>query len=259
MKLSIKCLLSAAALAAAAWTPALAADLPPAPPPPPPRAPATYVPTPVPLYNWSGFYIGGNLGYGFSSSSTFSDTLASTFASTTSSSFLGGAQVGVNWEFWGGVVIGAEADFDWLPNTQNTLTLTAPGGATSATANINNRWLTLADAKLGYAWDRLLIYGKGGGAFAGASNSGLTVSGGGPVLAVSGPSTNDGWNAGVGLEYAFWGTWSVWAEYDYIRFNSATFTAATTAGTVFSGDVISANNRVIDLVRVGLNYKFGPW
>ena len=48
---------------------ALAADLPMAPPPPPPRAPAAYVPAPIPYYNWSGFYIGGNLGWGFSSPS----------------------------------------------------------------------------------------------------------------------------------------------------------------------------------------------
>lgn len=62
-------------------------------------------------------------------------------------SFAGGGQVGVNWE-WGGLVIGAEADLDWLPNTSNTITATAPGGATTG-VNVNNRWLTLADACLG--------------------------------------------------------------------------------------------------------------
>jgi outer membrane immunogenic protein len=83
---------------------------------PPPRAPAVYLPV-VPPYNWSGFYIGGNLGAGWNSTGTISDTFGSTFGTTTNTSFLGGGQVGVNYEFWGGVVIGAEAMFDWVPNT----------------------------------------------------------------------------------------------------------------------------------------------
>ena len=115
-------------------------------------------------------------------------------------------------------MIGAEADFDWLPNTKNTVTLTGTGAnaGSTATANINSRWMTLVDARLGYAWDRLLVYGKGGGAFVGANNSSLTVSPGGAVLPLSGPANNMGWKAGVGLEYAFWGTWSAKAEYDYV-------------------------------------------
>ena len=72
-------------------------------------------------YNWSGFYIGGNLGAGWNSGGSVSDTFGSTFSgSGQTTKFLGGGQVGVNYEFWGGVVIGAEAMFDWLPNTTNT-------------------------------------------------------------------------------------------------------------------------------------------
>lgn len=257
----MKRLVLAVAMSVGAGSAALAADLPP-PMAPPPRAPATYVPAPIPYYNWSGFYIGGNVGYGFSSSSTFSDTIGSTFTSTNSNSFLGGGQVGVNWEFGPGIVIGAEADFDWLPNTKNSVNLFNPPGSASpaATAAINNRWLTLVDARLGYAWDRFMIYGKGGGAFAGASNTNATITATGASVPVSGPSTNAGWNAGAGLEYAFWGTWSVKAEYDYVRLNSQSYTVPTGSPAPFAaGDVINANNRVINLVTVGLNYKFGPW
>jgi outer membrane immunogenic protein len=256
----MKRLVLAVALTLGAGSVALAADLPP-PMTPPPRAPATYVPAPIPYYNWSGFYIGGNVGYGFSNSNTFSDSLVppSTFSSSSNNSFLGGGQVGVNWEFGPGIVIGAEADFDWLPNNNNTITAARPGvGGATATATINSRWLTLADAKLGYAWDRFMIYGKGGGAFVGASNSSGTI-GGATGVGISGPSTNSGWNAGVGFEYAFWGTWSVKAEYDYVRLGSATYTVATLPGNAFSGDAITANNRVINIAMVGLNYKFGPW
>ena len=94
----MKRILIAGALALAAGGQALAADLPPA-PPPPPRAPAAYIPAPIPYYNWTGFYIGGNLGYAFTSSSTLSDSQLSGITNTTSGSFLGGGQVGVNWEF----------------------------------------------------------------------------------------------------------------------------------------------------------------
>ena len=77
------------------------------------------------LYNWSGFYVGGNLGAGWNSGGSVSDTFGSTFSgSGQTTKFLGGGQVGVNYEFCGGVVVGAEAMFDWLPNTTNTFTAT---------------------------------------------------------------------------------------------------------------------------------------
>ena len=251
----MKRILIAGAFALAAGGQALAADLPPA-PPPPPRAPAAYIPAPVPLYNWTGFYLGGNVGGVFSGLSA-SDTLGSSFANTTSQSFLGGGQVGVNYQLWGGLVIGAEADFDWLPNTKNTITATPPAGAPTATTAINNRWLTLVDARVGYAWDRLLVYGKGGGAFAGVSNSNGTV--GTTVVNISSPGSNSGWTAGAGLEYAFWSTWSVRAEYDFVRLNAVSYTLPASAPTPFASDTISSNNRQLNIFTVGLNYKFGGW
>jgi outer membrane immunogenic protein len=132
---------------------ALAADLPP-PMAPPPRAPAVYYPPP-PVYNWTGFYIGGNVGAGWNSTGSISDTALSTFSTSTNTSFIGGGQVGVNYEFWGGVVIGAEAMFDWVPNTSNTINASntnAAGVTNTAAATINNRWLTTVTGKLGYAW-----------------------------------------------------------------------------------------------------------
>ena len=258
MQRATKRFLIVGALALAASGQALAADLPPA--PMPPRAPAAYVPAPIPYYNWTGIYIGGNIGGIFSAGPSVSDTLGSSFASTTSQSFLGGGQIGANYQFWGGVVVGAEADFDWLPNTKNGYTATFPPGTTTNTAivNTNNQWLTLVDARLGYAWDRLLVYGKGGWAFGGVSNSNGTVNG--TPVNISGSSSNQGWTAGAGVEYAFWGTWSVRAEYDFVRFNNATYTVPTTpAAGVFGGDDISTNNRQLNIFNVGLNYKFGGW
>ena len=140
-------LLPSVALCGGISSAALAADLPP-PMAPPPRAPAAYIPV-APPYSWSGFYIGGNLGAAWNSGGSVSDTFGSTFTgSGQTTKFTGGGQVGVNYEFYGGVVVGAEAMFDWLPNTTNTFNaIEGPGGpfpGTLASATINNRCLSKA-------------------------------------------------------------------------------------------------------------------
>ena len=119
----MKRILIASAVAFAAGGQALAADLPP-PMAPPPRAPAMYVPV-VPLYNWTGFYHRRQFGLRLEQHWKYLRTRlpAPSGSPTTNTSFLGGGQVGVNYEFGGGVVIGAEAMFDWLPNTTNTINL----------------------------------------------------------------------------------------------------------------------------------------
>ena len=109
---------------------AFAADL-----PTPTLSPSpAYLP---PVYNWTGFYVGGNIGAGWSglsdTNTNFSDTLGSTFSAATNAQFLGGGQVGVNYQFANGVVIGAEAMFDWASNSQNaTVTATDPTGSVAA-------------------------------------------------------------------------------------------------------------------------------
>ena len=104
------CVATASACVAAPSA-ALAADLP-APPP-------VYYKEPPIVYNWTGFYIGGNFGAAWSglSGRNFSDTLGSSFTAATDVQLMGGGQIGVNYQFWGGVVIGAEAMFDWLPGS----------------------------------------------------------------------------------------------------------------------------------------------
>jgi outer membrane immunogenic protein len=248
-----QCVALVFALCFGATSAAHAADLPaPAPIPPPAYA--------LPVYNWTGFYIGGNIGAAWRgiSGSNFSDTIGSTFTAPTNVQFMGGGQVGVNYQFWGGVVIGAEAMFDWLPNTQNSpITATAPDGTAAFLGTINNRWLTTATGRLGYAWDRVLVYGKGGAAWLGASNPGITA-GGVPATLTSSNNTDFGWTAGFGLEWAFWNNWSVRAEYDYIGLNSQSFTVAPGPPT-FGGDVITFNNRNISIITAAVNYKFGGW
>ena len=70
-----------------------------------------YMPAAAQLYNWTGFYVGGNLGFGWNAGS-FADPLGNTLTPTNSSQFLGGGQLGFNYQFWGSVLIGVEASFD---------------------------------------------------------------------------------------------------------------------------------------------------
>jgi outer membrane immunogenic protein len=213
---------------------------------------ATYAPVPVPYYNWTGFYVGGNLGASWSQGN-FSDTVGNTFTPNGNASFLGGGQVGFNYQFWGGAVAGVEADFDWASNQNNT-----SNAAAGVTVTTNDRWLTTLTGRLGYAWDRLLVYGKGGGAWVGGSNPTITNVATGASISPSTTNNNFGWTLGVGVEWAFWGNWSTRLEYDYVGLNNQSFTipAPGFAGLI-AGDQFTGNNRNIQMVNLGINYKFG--
>jgi outer membrane immunogenic protein len=242
----MKRLALAVALGACAASAALAADM----------APPALIPPPPP-YNWSGFYIGGNLGAAWTGG-TFSDPFGNTFngGGTSTTQFVGGGQVGANYEFWGGAVIGVEADFDWLPNTSNTSNAIVDTFGNTDSLTANNRWLTTVTGRLGYAFDRVLVYGKGGGAWVGSSTPTITINGAPFTTTIN---SNWGWTAGFGVEWAFAGTWSVRAEYDYVGLNNQSFAVPATAPAGIAGDVFTGNNRSVQLLTAGINYKFGPW
>ena len=217
-------------------------------------------PTP-PVYDWTGLYVGGNLGAGWGglSDTNFSDTLGSSFTGSTNTQFAGGAQVGANYQFWGGVVIGAEAMFDWFPVSHNNpVTATDPTGTVAANVGpVDARWATTLTGKFGYAWDRVLLYGKGGGAWVATTSPSISIAGGGPASFSSvNNTTTSTWTVGFGLEWAFSGNWSARAEYDYIALPNQSLTVAP-ATPIFGGDVISFNNRNLSIFTAALNYKFG--
>ena len=248
----------AVTLSTLAGSAASAADLPP--PVAPPRAPAVYTPAPISDYNWTGFYIGGNLGASWQQG-TFSDPNGNKVSTNNQFTGTGGGQIGVNYEFDSGVVVGAEAMFDWRfnnGNTSNTITLAGTGLIPPPTGSItvNNQWLTTATAKLGYAWDMLLVYVKGGGAWVGSNNPTININGVGTTFSTS--NSNWGWTVGAGVEYAFWGTWSARLEYDYVGLTNQTFTVPTTSA-VLPNDQFTGNSRNVQLITAGINYKLGPW
>jgi outer membrane immunogenic protein len=224
---------------------ALAADLPP--PPPAPRAPATYVPTTVPVYNWSGIYIGANGGYSYGTSSWSDPTgalLIPPGAVATGNfnpkGWLAGGTIGANYQFWGGAVLGVEADWDWsnLNGTTSTPGVCLPGGCETKAD-----WMSTVRGRAGWAFDRVLLYGTGGAAFA-PIQAGFN---GFPLQS----TTQVGWTAGAGLEFAFAPNWTAKAEYLYADLGSFTCTV-----DCFGNTSVKFTDNII---RAGVNFKFNPW
>jgi outer membrane immunogenic protein len=184
--------------------------------------------------------------------------LGGSFTAATNLQFLAGGQIGVNYQFSDRFVVGAEAMFDWLPGSQlSPITATDPTGTVAANIpNVSERSLATATGRLGYAWDSVLFYAKGGGAWVGANSP--TVSVGGVPASFAGVSNPNsfGYTAGLGVEWAFAGDWSLRFEYDYIGLPGQSYTVAARTPT-FGGDVIGVNDRNLSIATAAINYKLG--
>jgi outer membrane immunogenic protein len=208
--------------------PAWAADL----SPPPTSTPA--------YYDWTGLYIGLNAGY---SSATMSETPSdgSGSGSATMPGGIGGAQIGYNYQI-GGVVLGFEADFD---GSMATKSITA--GSVSGTNQIP--WIATLRGRVGYAFDRILVYATAGGA---ATQVLSTVN----VAALGSASTSNttgAWTAGGGLEVAL--TDNLSARVEYLYLDTGNIPVAQVGAT--PAPFVTVTGRVQDnLVRAGLNYRF---
>jgi outer membrane immunogenic protein len=239
-----KALLSSIALVALiVCGPVSAADM-----PAPPSAAPGYYPPPLapPIYNWAGFYFGGNAGGAWTMSN-------GPVNSTQTSGFIGGGQVGYNFLLPPSVLLGVEADFDGLTNTNSSIT---PDGIVQHDAKLN--FLSTVRGRVGLTFDRLLVYGTGGVAFtqSDVTRTQLATAGGIPAGTVD-QLTNirTGWTVGGGLEYAFAHNWTAKIEYLFADMGSITNTfpnAGITNGPI---------NLNVNTVRAGINYKFnwGPW
>jgi outer membrane immunogenic protein len=215
------------------------------------KAPPVEVP-----FSWTGFYLGGNLGVGWQNGNLTDSFGLFNFNSSNNATFVGGGQVGVNYQFSGSWVVGIEGDFDWFANNNNSVTVTGPFGTTVQGSN-NGRWLTTLTGRLGYAYDRVLFYGKGGGAWVGSNNFTVTDVATGASASFSNNNTNTGWTAGAGVEWAFTTNWTARLEYDYVGLNSRSFTIPVGFPVGVAGDVFTTrNNRNIQMVTVGVNYLF---
>jgi outer membrane immunogenic protein len=254
-------LLAAAALALAASQAASAADLGPARRAPPPAAPA-YVPPPV--FSWTGFYIGGNLGAAWTRASVCCDDFGNSFHNSQQAVFTGGGQVGANYQ-WNWLVLGVEADFDWLANNHNSTNALIIGN-NAFQLSANDRWITTVTGRVGYAFNigggawgwgwnpgsggPWLIYGKGGWGWAGVNNPTLTNVTTGNSISISNSNSHDGPVGGVGVEWAFAPNWTAKLEYDRLFLNSSNFAIPDI------GRNISLFDHDVQTVVVGVNYLF---
>jgi len=194
-----------------------------------PRGPAYRPPPPpIPFFNWTGFYAGAHLGVGWSDDD----------GGGNSSGFLGGGQVGFNYQInqW---VVGLEADIAGTTIKDSaSATAVGPGIVATANASASLDWVSTLAPRFGYAFDRWLVYGKFGGAWAHAS---ATVSSPIVGLGFTQDQTVSGWVLGVGTEYALRDNWTAKIEYNMMDFGS---------------DGPFADNK-FHVFKAGLNYRFG--
>jgi len=331
---------------------AAAADL-------PSRAPAPYV-APIPVFSWTGFYVGVNAGYGFADTNNDNFLFGTSGLNVATTAglapvtpvgtgfftgndrsrdgFVGGGQVGYNWQVTpgSGWVVGIEGDVQYADLNRgrnnnfaafagnglflaNVVTPTGTGSGIAAptagsggnnVALFNNGggfgsdlggrsdWFATVRGRLGYGWDRVLVYATGGVAFtdSGSRDNGFLVGFGNgaaipaaffttPAAVVAGAgvvpaaffgrrNNNDdvGYAVGGGVEYAFAYNWTVKLEGLYVNFGNGGrdngFVGASVVGVSNTGAPITASalgfkndrrDNDFGVVRVGLNYKFGTW
>jgi outer membrane immunogenic protein len=216
-------------------------------------------PAPPPVYDWSGFYIGANGGGAWSRNcwdvTTFRGPVVP-FREGCHDATGGvvGGQIGYRWQT-AGWVFGLEAQGDWANLRGSNVSVFNP-------AWINNTRVDafgLFTGQVGYAWNNVLWYVKGGGAVTGDRFRG-TVTGTGAVFD-SANETRWGGVVGTGVEFGFAPNWSVAVEYDHLFMGNRSITLTSTgvlggipAGSAFRTDSIRQD---VDMVTARINYRFG--
>jgi len=241
----------------------------------PPPAPAY---APAPAYTWSGCYVGASAGYG-SGTSRHTTVDGSNFNSPTIapppagaditnnfdlSGFIGGGQLGCNWQ-WGAWVFGIEGDGSATNKSGQAFNaglvpLFAP--EVNWVSQTQERWLVTARGRLGltnFWWfgDKTMVYATGGAAWAkiDASEWVFAANGTGPIRTGHQESnTRSGWTVGGGIEYAVGYGWSIKSEYLYVKFDDfTTFTTGPFAPINSSPREVRLQDHIF---RAGMNYKF---
>ncbi|KQO74842.1 hypothetical protein [Methylobacterium sp. Leaf89] len=267
-----------------------------------PRRVAPPVFTTVPVFSWTGFYAGLNAGYGFDANSSRGATVIGTTAASgvvangadpglvafsnrnANNGFTGGGQIGYNYQFTpgSGVVVGVEADAQYLGFGTNRNTASFVGTPNADLTFVNPNGLSNLDyfgtvrGRLGYAFDRTLVYGTGGFAYGG---------GGGSSFGLPNSSTDTfrtGWAAGGGIEYAlpsdsflnFFKSSAVTVKIEglYVSldrnstngvfaYSNSTGAQYSVSGTGYAAATGYTSRRSDEfaVVRAGLNYKFGTY
>jgi outer membrane immunogenic protein len=268
-------------------------------------APAPYIAA-APIFTWTGFYVGLNAGAAFNNQNngTFTTTgltapnnvIYTGGSGSSNTAFTGGVTAGYNMQF-GSFVAGVEGDINYLDRKRGgNGVFPAPTNVSAGfddrtdfatTRSGGSNYFGTLRGRLGFAFDRALIYGTGGLAFGGRGGStgiaqrdyyeNCTTPGGGGACAANGTFTvtntralssggnsnsNVGWALGGGVEYAFTNSISFKLEYLHVKLgnNSHTFSTLASAApgaTMAAGNTITVrDNNKFDVVRAGINYRF---
>lgn len=249
-------------------------------------------PPPAPVFNWTGFYVGANGGGIWSNndvSNNFFDGAGVASAQTLAalagaggangSGGFGGLQIGYNWQGATPWVWGVEADIQGMSLNANrtSAVFTLPPNSAQDFDQIHHNWFATFRGRVGYTTNRALFYVTGGlavgdtrfsrtqtWAFPGDLCAADPRNGLGDCHVGSATTTSVGGTVGAGVEYAFSGNWSVKAEYLHIWLQDHNSFLTQNSGAAFAGPPLlvqrfnqSMNDSNLDLVRIGINYRWG--
>jgi outer membrane immunogenic protein len=199
------------------------------------------------VYDWTGFYIGANGGYGTTRNCWDFRGVGGGLASEgchDADGGVAGGQIGFNWQSsaW---VFGLEAQGDWADLRGSNVSTLFPGATNRSRVDS----FGLFTGRIGYAWNATMLYVKGGAAVTHDKYDYRAT--GAPTPFATAGETRWGGTAGVGLEYGFTPNWSFAVEYDHLFMGArdVAFSAPSTAVDRIRQDV--------DLVTARINYRWG--
>ena len=203
---------------------------------------------PLPPRSWTGFYVGANVGAAWGHSAISNDPgplWLTAPGNANATNVIGGVQGGYNWQI-NNVVLGVEGDFSLTGISQSILAASPALPRDVYSSKITD--LATIRGRIGWAFDRVLVYGTGGAAFASVNDrlADRAV----PFVASPGSSVA-GWTAGGGLEYAVTNHWTAKIEYLHVGFSNRSATAPPPSPAYAFAFADS-----VDIARAGINYKF---
>ena len=239
----------------------------------------------APVDSWTGWYVGGNIGYGWGNDTgegftSFTDpgelnSVASYFAvggnvlpGVVPKGVVGGGQIGYDWQLSQSWVTGLVADFQasGMKDSASAIVSTPPFHpfTTIQSNTAQNDWLGTVRGRLGVASNSWLFYGTGGLAYGEVKSTvvftGVNSNPANAVFAGTTTSTRTGWTVGGGLEYAFCPNWRVGVDYIFFDLGriSATAVPVSSSGPfLFPTPTFTAASKFAGSVaRLVLNYKF---
>jgi outer membrane immunogenic protein len=227
------------------------------------------------VYNWGGWYAGGNIGYGWGVNSDpratavdvgpafgflfagngYFDGGRSPTPNVQQKGVIGGVQVGYNWMLSPNWVTGVVTDIQASGLKASATNFIPPGTLIAATQSntVKTDWFGTLRGKVGFAQNNVLFYGTGGLAYGRVKTSGAFINAVGTFIG-SNSDTKTGWAAGGGVDYGFAPNWTIGAEYLYVDLGRTSFTERSAA---FPVSFVTISNRAAEnIVRATVNYKF---